>query len=293
MVGWQDGVLCRKRANEPAIYFRGSLGGDVRRAAINEFAEVAGGSIDAAGRLHGFILPGEDSSPAILIKDVQLTAINDDGLAVGYKKSKNLITAFAFALRRPNELKEAAKGKVVKLALPKASRSEAVAVNNLGQIVVLATDGATKIFLFEKGKGVEIGETGEFGTVRKITDSGFLIGNEFRKGDVFQPFLISLGAQKGGRIEMPALEGFKHAVALDVNEQGTVVGRAFTGKREKTLARGFRFTASRGMEDLNNLVKIEKGGVITAALRVTERREIVVEITRGGDIGYAIIVPKR
>jgi hypothetical protein len=303
LLGWgrQDGSLLRKLADGPVIYFRESVGGDVRRAAINEFAEVAGSTIDAAGELHGFILPAGESSPAIMIKDVQLAAMNDDGLAVGYKRSRNVITAFAFALTRSKDLNPA-KGQAVKLKLPTTARSEAVAVNNLGQIVVLVTDGATKILLFEKGKGTEIGQMSGYGAVRKLTDSGFVAGNEFTQNEVFQPFLISLGAQKG-RIEVPALKGFEHAIALDVDERGAVMGRAFTSK-ERSLSsltthteteersRGFRFTTSRGTEDLNDLVKLPEGAVITAAIRTTKGGEIVVEVTRGGAIGYAMLMTK-
>lgn len=289
MISWQDGVLCRKRADEPAIYFRESVGGDVRKAAINEFAEVAGSSIDATGKLHGFILLAAESSPAIIINDVQLTAINDDGLAIGYKRSKGLITAFAFALTRPKDLKGGATGKAINLTLPKATRSEAVAVNNLGQIVVLAFDGATRILLFEKGKGTEIGKISQFGTVLKLTDSGFLIGNEFTTSEMVQPFLISLNGKKGDRIGVPALKGFKHTVANDIDERGTVVGRAFTSNGKKTLSSGFRYTDSRGTENLNDLVALDDGALITAAICITRRRDIVVEIARGDTISYQIL----
>jgi hypothetical protein len=291
LVGTQDGWGFRRRSNGGLIYFREGVGGKVRGAAMNAFGEVAGSSVDEAGRFHGFIMPSEEASAPIVLDDVQLTAINDDGLAVGRRWTKDNYTAFAFAVARPKSPTNRAKGKAVQLSLPKSSRSEAVTLNNLGQIVVVAVLDSPRIFMLEKTGGDtkqrEIGNLGQLGSVRRLTDSGFLMGNEFLKGEGFRPFRITL---EGNRTEVPALKGFEHAIGVSMDERGTVVGRAFSN--EKGESRGFRFTALRGTEDLNSLIKLDDGSVITAAICANKRGEIVVEVAEGESPGYALLVPK-
>ncbi|HEV2806181.1 MAG TPA: hypothetical protein VGW57_14760 [Chthoniobacterales bacterium] len=289
LVGIQDGWMFRQGTGGPPVYLRGRTGGEVRHAAMNAFGEVAGSSLDEAGKLHGFIILPEEFSAAIVLDDVQFRGINDDGLAVGYRRLQDNWTAFVFALARPKKLGNRLKGKSIPLALPKASRSEAAAVNNLGQIVMIATVDTPKIFVSEKmgGELKEMGDIGPFGNICKLTDSGFVLGNEFVEGKRFRPFLISVAAKKGDRFEVPVLKGYENALATDVDERGTVVGRAFMNKN--AVSRGFRFTVSRGTEDLNDLVKLDKGEVITAAVCTNRRGELVVEIASGDEIGYALL----
>jgi uncharacterized membrane protein len=294
LVGTQESWGYRQRSNGGSVYFRERVGGDVRRVAMNAFGEVAGSSVDGAGKFHGFVMPAEEAAAPIVLDGVQLTAINDDGLAVGYRRTKNERTAFAFALARSKSTADRAKGKPVPLTLPTSSGSEAVAVNNLGQIVVVAIIDTPRIFVLEKIGGEtkqwEIGKLGELGFVRRLTDSGFLIGNEFLKGEGFRPVLVSLDAYQAKRVEVPVLKGFENAIALNVDERGTVVGRSFSP--EKGESRGFRFTVGRGTEDLNSLVKLDDGSIITAAISANKRGEIVVEVADGDNFGYALLAPK-
>jgi hypothetical protein len=289
VIGIHDGWIFRQGAVGPRLYFRNRLGGEVRHAAMNAFGEVAGSSIDKAGKLHGFIILGEEFSAPVVLADVQFRAMNDDGLAVGYRRVTDSWEAFAFALGRPTKPGSPARGKPIRLAMPKASRSEAAAVNNLGQIVMIATIDTPKIFVSEKigGEVRQLGDIGPFGNVCRLTDSRFLLGNELVEGKGFRPFLISLGGKQDDRFEVPVLKGYEHALAADIDERGTVFGRAFMEKGD--VSRGFRFTVSRGTEDLNDLVKLDNGQVITAAICPNRRGELVVEIADGDQTGYALL----
>jgi probable HAF family extracellular repeat protein len=222
----------------------GTLGGDSSYASdINASGQVVGqaalppGSDGISRDYQAFIydeangmqelptLPGRDRSGA--------AAINDSGVVVGTSQCSGSSGSQCAddAYRWPRAfLYKAGSGMQDLGTLPGGNGSEAVDVNNSGQVVGTADidhGSASRAFIYDEANGMqELGTLpgGSRSQAFAINDSGAVIGQGDSAEGYTVPFLYKDGAMFDLNTLIPADSGWRIMDAHDINNNGQIVG---------------------------------------------------------------------
>lgn len=283
----------------------GALGGSASFAtALNERGWVAGAADTAAGTQHAFLwrdgvmhdlgtLPGGANS--------QASGLNELGDVVGSSDgpSSTLRATAWFRGRAPRDLEP--------LDAPTAVATD---INDRRQVVGLAGALSPRGFIWQKGASRDLGSLGEDTRATAINSRGEVVGASVAllgSGAQTRPFLWARGTMSD--LGLPS--GTAGGEALDVNDQGWVVGGTFaadgpalayrdgvrvdlalTGRATAVNDRG-QIVGSRCLDqplcnvshaflfeagvvvDLNDLLPAGSGWVLSVASDINERGQIV------------------
>jgi probable HAF family extracellular repeat protein len=150
--------------------------------------------------------------------------------------------------------------------------SDAYGVNATGQVVGVAFNdvGAATAWVNTAGVFTPISLGGSYAFGWDINDSGAAVGEGFLTGDSsYRAFLYA----DGRTISLGTLAGYGASEAYGINNNGQIVGRA-ESTTPGGLSHGFLYTGGR-MLDLNTLVTVPGGGVITEARSISNTGRIV------------------
>jgi probable HAF family extracellular repeat protein len=241
-------------------------GGDYSEAfGVNDAGTVVGNS-NTRQTMRGFVwnaqegmrelspLPGDFASRAF--------AINNSGQVVGFSSGKHGVRAVVWS----------AQFEVRSLGtLTGGNYSEAYAINNAGHVVGMSTSSSgTRPFLWTSRDGmVDLGilPGAESCKAARINNVGQVVGS-CTAGSGSRPFLWS---KEGGMQSMGSLGGKEYAEALGINDSGEVVGTSETSLG----ARAFLWTKARGVQDVNSLIPPTHDVLLTQALQVNNRGQIL------------------
>jgi probable HAF family extracellular repeat protein len=173
------------------------------------------------------------------------TAVNDNGLVVGYSSLAGDATAHAFAWTALDGM--------VDLGTLGGSSSFATSVNDNGLVVgysYIAGNATSHAFAWTAAGGmIDLGTLGGSSSrVRAVNDNGLVVGHSFVAGDATSHAFAWTAA--GGMIDLGTLGGsssFAHAV----NDNGLVAG--FSALAGDATTHAFAWTAAGGMIDLGTL----------------------------------------
>jgi probable HAF family extracellular repeat protein len=242
------------------------LGGDYSEAfGVNDAGTVVGNS-NLKETVRGFVwnaregmrelspLPGDFASRAF--------AINTSGQVAGFSSGKHGVHAVVWS----------AKFEVRSLGtLTGGNYSEAYAINNAGEVVGMSTSSSgTRPFLWTTRDGmVDLGilPGAESCKAVRINNVGQVVGS-CTAGNGSHPFLWS---KEGGMQSIGSLGGKEYAEALGINDSGEVVGASETSLG----ARAFLWTKARGVQDVNSLISPAHDVLLTQALHVNNRGQIL------------------
>jgi probable HAF family extracellular repeat protein len=243
---WQDGVM--RGLGLGAAY------------AINEAGQVAGLGLNGAvlwrdGETTD--LDGLGGTGAVV------TAINDAGMAVGSSSFPPPAEGSRPVLwqgRTPTAL-----------ALPPgADSAAAMGINNLGQVVGVATIPPDRylayadVVVWQHGEPVRLGFQASLSLV--INDRGQIAGTRQIRGDVLRAFLY----QAGQATDLGALGGQRSGTG-GLNDLGHVVGSAETAAGD---SHAFLYRDG-AMADLNSLIPVGSGWVLGSASAINNLGQIV------------------
>jgi probable HAF family extracellular repeat protein len=253
----------------------GTLGGASSTAtAINERGQVAGyadtgAMLEWGGPVvHAFLwengdlrdlTPGRHRHLTLTGLWLDRVAINERGQVIGEEN------AHAFLWER---------GQLRRLA---RRESEAVAINNIGQVVGWALSGMrTSAFVWQSGRARKLGTLGgEQSQPTAINDSGQVVGQSGTRSGRQHAFLW----QDGKMTDLGALPGAERSKAYAINSRGQVVGWSITnGRKRAVLWEGDRVI------DLGTL-----GGADSAATDINDRGEIVGLSTTANGEQHAVL----
>lgn len=295
LAGWVAGTAAQTNSRpflytgygaDARTYLADNLGGATGGAfGVNAAGVIVGAVTDAQGSPHAFSVdPRQDTTPADLGflpgGDLSVaTAINDDGLIVGYAQAGDG-TFRAFT---------AGTGPLTHLALTNGyAEMWATAANAAGEVAGyarLAAGGATNGFLFAVGQTRDLGRpAGADHVVITAINEG---------GSVFGHALYSTGAvsravrwDNGAWTELGDMLGGGRAEVSDANRYGQIVGRALD---TNGVWRAFLHTDGRAF-DLNALLPAGTDWTLAAAAAINDRAQVAVTGARAGGPSQALLL---
>ncbi len=273
--GRQLGFLLR--GDGPRQNFEGQLGSDFTVASgINLAGLIVGSTNTQTGviafrSLMGFCqlplnpLSGDSSSEAF--------AINDAGQTVGYSSGPAGVRAVIWDRTGvPQELP----------GLPGSQSSRALAIDVQGNAVGVSEIQVPRAVLWKDGLPKDLGALpGQFvSEAHAINDKGDIVGFS-EDSETQQRHAVLWTSYGDGSIQdLGALPGGASSWALGVSNSGQVVGTSQTSG----LFHAFLWTPQSGMQDLNQLVTLPLGIVLTHALAISSPHGFILAIGRNNDL---------
>ena len=163
------------------------------------------------------------------------------------------------------------KGRFTTIRKPGAVRTQALGVNDRGQVVgdYLLPDGSIHGYRWSNGRFITIdGPGGADATLTGINERGDIIG-AYPSGPTsrLNGFLL-----RKGRYHTFAVRGVRHTLPLGINDRGQVAGYTITGDDLITGARGFLY--AKGLD--SPLTRIDvPGASITGVTGIDNRGRLV------------------
>lgn len=156
-------------------------------------------------------------------------------------------------------------------------------INDSGAIVGwMGTLNGDRPFLYENGKSIDLGllQGSQGATAFDINNSGQVVGGST---DVYShPFLWDAGKL----YDLGSLGGSGIGAAFSINDAGQIVGWSSTAN----AAHAFLYESGR-MYDLNDLINPVDGLVLSQAIAIDNRGDIVVEAISNGSVTDYILAP--
>jgi probable HAF family extracellular repeat protein len=262
--GRQRGILVKDRDRQnldglPSSDYSVAFG-------INDSGEVVGSSNTNTGvrafrsqRTTGIVnlgtLSGDSSSVAM--------AINQKGDAVGYSSGKAGVRAVVWT--RPGGIKALPN-------LPISISSRGLAMNDRGDVVgVSEIPPGPRAVLWERGDVLDLGALpgDRASEALDINSKGEIVGSS---GDPNEQTLAVLWSPGGDTIlELGTLQGGTSSRALGISNDGAVVGTSHSSAGYHA----FLWTPVNGMQDLNNLLTLRSGFVLTQAVSINAKGQIL------------------
>ena len=253
----------------------GTLGGPVSTAnAVNLSGQVVGESETPRGEVHAFLwergmltdlgLPGESSTAR---------GVNNKGEIVGFAAGKNLRGGAI-------SWKDGARQPLGDLG-PSGSGSNALAINNKGDIAGVSSGFATPLggvvraVVWVSGAIHDIGTLGgPHSTAKAINDFGEVVGwadlpNRSTVGFLWKDGLLQNLGTLSGTVSKPGIQ----SQALAINRQGLIVGSASNSAGESRAV----IWENGVVTDLNTLVPLGSGVVLTRAVAINNKGQIVAQ----------------
>ncbi|HKH93543.1 MAG TPA: PKD domain-containing protein [Gemmatimonadaceae bacterium] len=249
--------------NEP---FRWTPGGELVRLAIccdngfgadiNSAGAIAGSSKGGPNASYrGFVAIGTSTSPLPLLPGLSIDAQENHSRALALNDAVDIVGYSPTASFGRHAVRWSAGGAITDLGTLGGSNSEAVDINNAGQIIgmsQIAGDAATHAFLWSSASGMidlNISTGAAITEVVEINGAGQIVGTYTNPGGQSHAFRYTTGS---GLLDLGTLGG-THSAPTGLNEKGDVAGRS-------TLADGsthaFLWTAGDGMEDITALTGV-------------------------------------
>ena len=237
-------------------------GGDYSEGfAINDLGDVVGSSNTSSsvravrwrnGAVTTLAMPPKYSGSEAL-------SLNDSGTAAGYVSG----------IAGMHAAKWASDGTVQLLGnLERGQSSQAAAIDYAGDVAGwVETNGVTRAFLWTAATGMSLLPGGASSKANGMNDLRQVVGScAGVEGD-----RACLWTSPATSENLGTLPGGDHGEAFDINNAGTVVGAAGTSMG----LRAFVWTRSEGMLDLNSLIPPSSGIILSAAVAINERGEIL------------------
>ena len=247
---------------------------------INNHGQVIGVVNDDQGKVDGFIYgePTDERVRAPKFKPVpgtSLTAINDEGIAVGGQFTGGRTLPVRFV-----------DGQVQQIEVPSES-ALALAINGAGNIAgthVPKGEGAVRAFIMNEHGFRDLGDLG--GDVIGLTmNGGGAIAGTIASNGMLHCFAYS--PEKGVfDLKMPIEKS--QSMVSGINNMGMVVGTFWS---EDGIRRAFRFTTERGAEDLNAFVSADRMLTLEAVVAINNRGQILTLGSEKGEPGYFLLNP--
>jgi len=210
-------------------------------------------------------LSGDSSSEAF--------AINDAGQTVGYSSGPAGVRAVIWDRTGvPQELP----------GLPGSQSSRALAIDVQGNAVGVSEIQVPRAVLWKDGLPKDLGALpGQFvSEAHAINDKGDIVGFS-EDSETQQRHAVLWTSYGDGSIQdLGALPGGASSWALGVSNSGQVVGTSQTSG----LFHAFLWTPQSGMQDLNQLVTLPLGIVLTHALAISSPHGFILAIGRNNDL---------
>ena len=147
--------------------------------------------------------------------------------------------------------------------------------------------GTTDAFLWDSVHGMQDLGTlgGSFAQANGINCPGVIVGFSTLLGDLQSDAFID----QGGTMKDIGNLGGSASHANAINDSGLVVG--FSNTTGDTDVHAFRWSSSKGMEDLNGLIPATSGWDLNSANSVSKRGEIVGNGTHNGAFHAFVLIP--
>jgi hypothetical protein len=282
LIGRSGGWAVRYRTTRRTIDPIGRLLGELASLrAMNNRGRVVGVVDHGSGKSEGFIY-GEpekepDGPPELhLIPGVSFHALNNANVAVGSRFDGTR----AIPVRWTD-------GKLEEIDV-KSKNAIALAINNIGDIAGVhepEEGGSLRAFVFNEKGFHDLGTVWGDVTTVVMNDSGLVAGTYLNK-QVLRGFIYTPDT---GLSDLKTPIDFGQCVVRGINNAGVVVG-IFKDDQSDAM-RPFRFTKTRGMEDLNNFIDSNEKVTLEAAIAINSLGQILAVGERSGARGYFLLNP--
>ncbi len=255
---WEDGVMTDL----------GTLGGQMSRANdINDAGQIVGMALTSSGGGRPFLWQNGDMQDLGTFggNSGEAYGVNSSGQVAGWSlNSTQQMRAFLWQ-----------NGSMQDLGTLGGNSSLATDINDAGQVVGHSERVHREpfyAFLWQGGSMQDLGTLGGPNSqAYAINNAVQVVGESFINGDTQRPFLW----QNGGMQDLGTLGGQIFNVALDINDQGQVVGHSYILTPAGRL-RAFLWENGQ-MQDLNNLIPPGSGWELTKAHAINSKGQIVGE----------------
>jgi len=272
---WRDGSEAQGLTGSPAaLTLLGALPKHhfSRAYGINSRGEIAAASYNIPGHGLAFLWDGSPHKLGSLpgYPYSQARAVNDAGQVVGFAETggrdrNQAHVARAFLWQS---------GEMTDLGTLGGLYSAATGVNNAGQVVGKAdteTFGSTHAFLWQNGAMQDLGTLGGANSLAcRVSDGGAVVGSaETGDANTRHAFVWQSGTMR----DLGTLPNMPSSVACGVNASGLIVGYA-EAQPDSTDKRAVLWRGGSAL-DLNTLLPVHSGWVLTEARAVNDRGQIV------------------
>ena len=282
LIGRSGGWALRYRTTRRTVDHIGRfLGEFASLRAMNNRGQVVGIVDHGSGKIEGFIYGEPENKPdgppeLHLIPGVSFHALNDANVAAGSRFDGTRTIPVRWADGKLEELDVRSKNAI------------ALAINNTGDIAGVhepEEGGSLRAFVFNEKGFHDLGAVwGDVITV-VMNDSGLVAGTYINK-QVLRGFIYTPDTGLSD-LKTPKDSG-QYAVRA-INNVGVIVG-IFKDDQSGAM-RPFRFTTTRGMEDLNNFIDSNEKITLEAAIAINSLGQILAVGEQSGARRYFLLNP--
>ena len=261
-------------------------GGASTANAINGLGQIVGWGYNSVHRMHAFLYEGSGPMQDLGFfgqdDKTEARAINDQGQIVGTYSLTSSSTSHAFIINGT--------GPIQPLGTLDTVASEAVDINNLGQIVGSAIfGGATHAYLYEAdGTLKDLGSLGGNSWANAINQKGQVAGGYYATIAGYSSYQRAVLYRDGDITPLGTLGGTT-SNAVDINDDGLIVGASTL---DTSASHAFAVDSRNGlMRDLNMMIDPSLGWTLTSATEINNQGQIVGAGVRNGSNHAFLLTP--